>query len=133
MDRNTLFSIFESYGRFQKDAEAKPFVQRRQQAVQNQRLAGYGQSHCFKLMPGKIFDLSEHPVEAINTRWQIVSIHHHGKCPQVLLAEKLDEPEGQLVEGIINWLKARLENGGDISNLTRADYLQMLDEQYLNE
>ncbi|WP_240487762.1 type VI secretion system tip protein TssI/VgrG, partial [Photorhabdus australis] len=82
--QKTLFSIFESYGRFQKDAEAKPFVQRRQQAVQNQRLAGYGQSHCFKLMPGKIFDLSEHPVEAINTRWQIVSIHHHGKCPQAL-------------------------------------------------
>ncbi|NHB91021.1 type VI secretion system tip protein VgrG [Photorhabdus cinerea] len=82
--QKTLFSIFESYGRFQKDAEAKPFVHRRQQAVQNQRQAGSGQSHCFKLMPGKIFDLSEHPVEAINTRWQIVSIHHHGKCPQAL-------------------------------------------------
>ncbi len=53
---------------------------------------------------------------------------NHGK-----LAEKLDEPEGQLVEGIINWLKASLENRDDISNLTRADYLQMLDEQYLNE
>ncbi|MQL49564.1 type VI secretion system tip protein VgrG [Photorhabdus khanii] len=80
----TLFSIFESYGRFQKDAEAKPFVQRRQQAVQNQQQAGSGQSNCFKLMPGKIFDLSEHPVDEMNTRWQIVTIHHYGKCPQAL-------------------------------------------------
>uniref|UniRef100_UPI0036D92A65 type VI secretion system Vgr family protein n=1 Tax=Photorhabdus sp. RM322S TaxID=3342825 RepID=UPI0036D92A65 len=84
MGQETLFSIFESYGRFQKDAEAKPFVQRRQQAVQNQRQSGSGQSNCFKLMPGKIFDLSEHPVDAMNTRWQIVTIHHYGKCPQAL-------------------------------------------------
>ncbi|MGV7961043.1 type VI secretion system tip protein TssI/VgrG [Photorhabdus tasmaniensis] len=82
--QETLFAIFESYGRFQKDAEAKPFVQRRQQAVQNQRQEGSGQSNCFKLMPGKIFDLSEHPVDTMNTRWQIVTIHHYGKCPQAL-------------------------------------------------
>ncbi|WP_036772770.1 MULTISPECIES: hypothetical protein [Photorhabdus] len=50
---------------------------------------------------------------------------NHGK-----LAEKLEELEGRLVEGIINWLKVRLENRGDVSNLTCADYLQMLDEQY---
>ncbi|MCC8458439.1 type VI secretion system Vgr family protein [Photorhabdus aegyptia] len=82
--QKTLFELFESYGRFQKDAEAKPFVQRRHQAVENQRQAGCGQSNCFKLMPGKIFALNEHPVDAMNTRWQIVTIHHHGKCPQAL-------------------------------------------------
>ncbi|PQQ26314.1 type VI secretion system Vgr family protein [Photorhabdus hindustanensis] len=82
--QKTLFELFESYGRFQKDAQAKPFVQRRQQAVENQRQAGCGQSNCFKLMPGKIFELNEHPVDAMNTRWQIVTIHHHGKCPQAL-------------------------------------------------
>lgn len=46
------------------------------------------------------------------------------------LAEKLNEPEGRLAEQIINWLKARLESGDDISNLISADYLQTLDEQY---
>ncbi len=35
-------------------------------------------------MPGKIFDLNEHPIDAMNTRWQIVTIHHYGKCPQAL-------------------------------------------------
>ncbi|MBS9437268.1 DUF4123 domain-containing protein [Photorhabdus noenieputensis] len=50
---------------------------------------------------------------------------NHGK-----LAERLNEPEGRLEEQIINWLKTCLENGGDISNLTSADYLQKLDEQY---
>ncbi|OCA52788.1 DUF4123 domain-containing protein [Photorhabdus namnaonensis] len=46
------------------------------------------------------------------------------------LAEKLNEPEGRLEERIIDWLKVRLENGDDITNLTSANYLQMLDEQY---
>ncbi|ETS29563.1 hypothetical protein BB987_16170 [Photorhabdus temperata] len=46
------------------------------------------------------------------------------------LAEKLDEPEGRLVEQIIHWLKAHLENGDDISNLTSEDYSQALNEQH---
>ncbi|TDB49219.1 DUF4123 domain-containing protein [Photorhabdus khanii] len=46
------------------------------------------------------------------------------------LAIKLDEPKGQLQKQIINWLKARLENGDNISNLTSEDYLQALNEQY---
>ncbi|MCT8354377.1 DUF4123 domain-containing protein [Photorhabdus kayaii] len=46
---------------------------------------------------------------------------NHGK-----LAEKLDKPEGQLVEQIINWLKYRLANGDNISKLTCVDYLQTL-------
>ncbi|WP_242687850.1 hypothetical protein [Photorhabdus stackebrandtii] len=46
------------------------------------------------------------------------------------LAEKLDEPERRLVEQIIHWLKAHLENGDDMSNLTSEDYLQALNEQY---
>ncbi|MBS9426271.1 DUF4123 domain-containing protein [Photorhabdus caribbeanensis] len=46
------------------------------------------------------------------------------------LAEKLNEPEGKLQERIIDWLKSRLESGGDISHLTSADYLQTFDEQY---
>ncbi|MGS0628200.1 type VI secretion system Vgr family protein [Photorhabdus asymbiotica] len=82
--QETLFTIFESYGRFQKDAEAKPFVRHRQQEYQNQRQTGSGQSNCFQLMPGKIFEMSEHPVDAMNDRWQIITIRHYGRCPQVL-------------------------------------------------
>ncbi|WP_434525022.1 DUF4123 domain-containing protein [Photorhabdus asymbiotica] len=67
--------------------------------------------HSDYALKGKAFVIS-------NDIWE-----NHGE-----LAEKLDEPEGQLVEEIINWLKARLENGGDISNLNSADYLQMLNE-----
>ncbi|WP_434524991.1 type VI secretion system Vgr family protein [Photorhabdus asymbiotica] len=82
--QETLFTVFESYGRFQKDAEAEPFVRHRQQEYQNQRQTGSGQSNCFELMPGKIFEMSEHPVDAMNDRWQIITIRHYGRCPQVL-------------------------------------------------
>ncbi|WP_387796238.1 contractile injection system protein, VgrG/Pvc8 family, partial [Photorhabdus sp. RM125S] len=56
----------------------------RQQEYQNQRQTGSGQSNCFQLMPGKIFEMSEHPVDAMNDRWQIITIRHYGRCPQVL-------------------------------------------------
>ncbi|WP_036769624.1 DUF4123 domain-containing protein [Photorhabdus australis] len=44
------------------------------------------------------------------------------------LAMKLDEPEGILQEKIIHWLKEHRKDKGNISNLTSADYLQMLNE-----
>ncbi|ERT10605.1 DUF4123 domain-containing protein [Photorhabdus temperata] len=40
--------------------------------------------------------------------------------------KKLDEPAGQLQERLTHWLKARLENGEGMNNLTGADYLQTL-------
>ncbi|MCT8346799.1 DUF4123 domain-containing protein [Photorhabdus temperata] len=73
----------------------------------------YAWHHSYYALKGKAFVISSH-------LWE-----NHGE-----LAEKLNESEGRLVERIINWLKARLENGDNISNLTSADYLQMLNEQY---
>ncbi|WP_258086824.1 type VI secretion system Vgr family protein [Xenorhabdus bovienii] len=80
----TPYTVFESYGRFQKDAAAKPFLKYRQEALDNQKQAGSGHSNCIKLMPGKIFEIKSHPHAPLNARWQIVGIHHHGRCPQAL-------------------------------------------------
>ncbi|MEQ1977603.1 type VI secretion system tip protein TssI/VgrG [Xenorhabdus sp. SGI240] len=80
----TPYTVYESYGRFQKDAEARPFVKYRHEALKNQMQSGNGQSNCIKLMPGQIFNIAAHPHTPLNTCWQIVGISHQGRCPQVL-------------------------------------------------
>ncbi|WP_237388040.1 type VI secretion system tip protein TssI/VgrG, partial [Xenorhabdus sp. Sc-CR9] len=80
----TPYTVFESYGRFQKDAAAKPFLKYRHEALDNQKKTGSGNSNCIKLMPGKIFEIKSHPHNPLNARWQVVGISHHGRCPQAL-------------------------------------------------
>ncbi|WP_323860685.1 type VI secretion system tip protein TssI/VgrG [Xenorhabdus szentirmaii] len=80
----TPYTVFESYGRFQKDAAAKPFLKYRHEALDNQKKTGSGSSNCIKLMPGKIFEIKNHPHKPLNARWQVVGISHHGRCPQAL-------------------------------------------------
>ncbi|MDE1486981.1 type VI secretion system tip protein VgrG [Xenorhabdus bovienii] len=80
----TPYTVFESYGRFQKDAAAKPFLKYRNEALDNQKQTGSASSNCIKLMPGKIFEIKSHPHAPLNARWQIIGINHHGRCPQAL-------------------------------------------------
>ncbi|WP_338803410.1 type VI secretion system tip protein TssI/VgrG [Xenorhabdus griffiniae] len=78
------YTIYESYGRFQRDAAAIPFVKYRHEAFDTQRQNGSGNSNCIKLMPGKIFEIDNHPHAPLNARWQIITISHQGRCPQAL-------------------------------------------------
>ncbi|WP_350307514.1 type VI secretion system Vgr family protein [Photorhabdus viridis] len=73
--------VFESYGRFQWDAEGKPFTQLRLEQLQNYSKVGTAQTNCIRLRPGKIFTLQSHPIEAMNDRWQVLSVTHHGRQP----------------------------------------------------
>ncbi|WP_350304058.1 DUF4123 domain-containing protein [Photorhabdus viridis] len=68
--------------------------------------------HSDYALQGQVFVL-------ISDLWE-----NHGK--QV---KKLDEPAGQLQERLTHWLKARLENGEGMSNLTGSDYLADACEQ----
>lgn len=53
-----------------------------QQQNQQQRLLGAGNiRHAY---PGCFLPITNHPTEAINTEWLVVSITHQGKQPQVL-------------------------------------------------
>ncbi|WP_086114296.1 type VI secretion system tip protein TssI/VgrG, partial [Xenorhabdus beddingii] len=103
----TPYTVFESYGRFQKDAAAKPFLKYRQEALDNQKQSGSGRSNCIKLMPGKIFEIKEHPHTPLNTRWQIVGIHHYGRCPQALGHDGGDgttlSNDFSFIDGLADW------------------------------
>ncbi|MCW7547284.1 type VI secretion system tip protein TssI/VgrG [Photorhabdus sp. APURE] len=83
-ENDTLFHIFESYGRFQKDKEAIPFTQYRLEALRADSKSGIANSNCIRLMPGRIFTLTNHPIDAMNDRWQVISSQHTGHVPAVL-------------------------------------------------
>ncbi|MDY3695085.1 MAG: type VI secretion system tip protein TssI/VgrG [Proteus mirabilis] len=73
--------VFESYGRFQEEAEAQPLNQLRYEQSQNYRQTGSASTNCFALMPGKVFTLTNHPSARMNSRWQVISVSHHGVQP----------------------------------------------------
>ncbi|MEQ5208991.1 type VI secretion system tip protein TssI/VgrG, partial [Proteus sp. fly-1067] len=73
--------VFESYGRFQEDAHAQPLNQLRYEQSQNHRQTGSASTNCFALMPGKVFTLTHHPSARMNSRWQVISVSHHGVQP----------------------------------------------------
>ncbi|MGV8004192.1 type VI secretion system tip protein TssI/VgrG [Photorhabdus temperata subsp. temperata] len=83
-ENSTPFHIFESYGRFQKDKEGIPFTQYRLEALRADSKSGQADSNCIRLMPGRIFTLTHHPIDAMNDRWQVVSSQHKGHVPAVL-------------------------------------------------
>ncbi|MDC9597795.1 type VI secretion system tip protein TssI/VgrG [Xenorhabdus anantnagensis] len=103
----TPYTVFESYGRFQKDAAAKPFLKYRHDALDNQKQTGSGSSNCIKLMPGKIFEIISHPHLPLNARWQIVGISHHSRCPQALGDSSGDgttlSNHFSFIDGLIDW------------------------------
>ncbi|MCG3472289.1 type VI secretion system tip protein VgrG [Xenorhabdus bovienii] len=103
----TPYTVFESYGRFQKDAAAKPFLKYRHEALDNQKKTGSGNSNCIKLMPGKIFEIKSHPHAPLNARWQIVGISHHGRCPQALGHDGSDgttlSNQFSFIDGLADW------------------------------
>ncbi|OCQ52290.1 Phage-related baseplate assembly protein [Photorhabdus australis subsp. thailandensis] len=74
-------SVFESYGRFQWDAEGKPITQLRLEQLQNYSKVGTAKTNCIQLRPGKMFTLQSHPIEEMNDRWQVLSVTHHGQQP----------------------------------------------------
>jgi type VI secretion system secreted protein VgrG len=81
------YTVFESYGRFQKDNVAKPFLRYRIEQLNTESKSGVAHTNCIKLMPGKIFKLTSHPVEAMNDRWQVVTVTHHGVQPIAMMEE----------------------------------------------
>lgn len=89
-----VFSVYDSYGRYQDETVSKQFSRYRLEALQAESEVGEAVSNCIELMPGKLFELSEHPSSSMNDRWQVVRITHHGTLPQSLDNESDDTAAG---------------------------------------
>lgn len=107
--KETQYSVFESYGRFQDDANGEPFTRYRLEALRADAVSGRAESNCIKLMPGKIFEIKEHPVPSVNDSWQVVAIHHHGQMPQVLQQEGNASERGATLTNTMTFIPGRLD------------------------
>lgn len=87
-----IFEVYDSYGRYNDEETAKQFSKYRIEAIQADSELGQATSNSIQLMPGKIFGISEHPTQSINSRWQVISIVHKGTLPQSLDNESDDGP-----------------------------------------
>lgn len=71
-------------GRFKTPEIGKSFARWRMQALRNDAHQGEGASNCPALQPGVRFTLDNHPLAALNKRWQITQASHSGLQPQAL-------------------------------------------------
>lgn len=74
-------------GRYKSDIPGKDFANWRVQALRNDAHQGEGASNCPVLQPGVRFTLENHPLDTLNTRWQITQAVHSGQQPQALETE----------------------------------------------
>ncbi len=100
-------TVFESYGRFQKDAEAAPMVKYRLEQLRSDSRAGHAQSNCIRLMPGYMFRITEHPLQTMNDLWQITAIEHHGKMPEAL--EEEDNQGGTTLTNSFSFMSGKAD------------------------
>jgi type VI secretion system secreted protein VgrG len=43
---------------------------------------GQGESSCRRFVPGSTFQLEEHPLGDLNSKYLLIQVHHHGRQPQ---------------------------------------------------
>lgn len=83
----TQYSVFESYGRYQDDQTGPQLSTVRLEAMQAGTQQGAAETNSIRLMPGTIFTLQGHPVQARNDRWQVITVSHRGEQPAALEEE----------------------------------------------
>ncbi|VEJ54416.1 type VI secretion system Vgr family protein [Pragia fontium] len=106
--KRPLYTMYESYGRYDDDGVAQQYAKYRLESHQSNSLSGKAESNCIQLMPGKIFDIEEHPTDAMNSNWQIVSIVHRGSLPQSVAEESGDKVAAltnsfTFIPGSVDW------------------------------
>lgn len=97
----SAYSVYDSYGRFDDEKTAAQFSRYRLDALQADSEHGIADSNCIQLMPGKLFQLSEHPAASLNSTWQVIAVTHRGALPQSLE----DENTGEVAASLTNTLR----------------------------
>ena len=86
-DNPTVFNHqyrYDDYPGRYKDGRGKQYAQYRLDSLRREANLGEGQSNAIELEVGMLFKLTDHPIDAFNTFWQPIFIHHHGEQPQAL-------------------------------------------------
>lgn len=91
---------FEGYGGFQFDKEGAPYTRYRLEQLHAERVQIRAESNAVQVVPGRLFQVSEHPNSAFNAAWQPVRVAHEGKMPQAM-EEEADNSGAYLTNKII--------------------------------
>ncbi|WP_168189578.1 type VI secretion system Vgr family protein [Limnobaculum zhutongyuii] len=104
------YTMYEGYARYDDDSVAQQYARYRLEAYQADSLSGAAESNCIQMMPGKIFTISEHPSQSMNSSWQIVRITHRGSLPQSVADESHDSDRAaaitnhfSFIPGSVDW------------------------------
>ncbi|WP_127956580.1 type VI secretion system tip protein VgrG [Serratia microhaemolytica] len=82
--QRTSYEHFDFPGRFKDEQHGKDFTRYRLEALRNDANLGRGSGNDFRLQPGLLFTLSNHPRADLNNAWQPVSVQHIGQQPQAV-------------------------------------------------
>ncbi|MFV0548386.1 MAG: type VI secretion system Vgr family protein, partial [Limnobaculum xujianqingii] len=104
------YTMYDGYARYDDDSVAQQYAKYRLEAYQADSLSGAAESNCIQMMPGKIFTISEHPSQSMNSNWQIVRITHRGSLPQSVADESHDSDRAaaitnhfSFIPGSVDW------------------------------
>ncbi|WP_239644019.1 type VI secretion system tip protein TssI/VgrG, partial [Grimontia indica] len=78
------YEHYDYPGRYKSDAAGKPFTQYRLEHLRRDAITATAQSNVPQVQPGMLFDLVDHPDDATNRDWVVVSAHCEGTQPQAL-------------------------------------------------
>ena len=78
-DAANAYEVYNYAGRYQKDEAGKPFTQTRLLALRNEATLATLEGDDARLWPGLSFLLEDHPTEAFNRDWRVVSLIHEGR------------------------------------------------------
>jgi len=78
-ERDQSLEHSDSPGRFESVSDGNAVAGCRTEEFQTARRMGEGRSSCHRLLPGRVFELTEHPTTAFNRRYLIRSVAVQGK------------------------------------------------------
>ncbi|WP_228863217.1 type VI secretion system tip protein VgrG [Xenorhabdus sp. PB30.3] len=85
LDNQRILNSYHYYdfpSRYKDDDLGQRASQYRLEYLRRDTQLGNGQSDCFAMWPGQLFNLMDHPREVFNDQWQLIQITHSGQQPQ---------------------------------------------------
>ena len=85
-NRDADLEIYDHYGRYVAAAEGQVLAKIKLERQRWQALVVQGTSHCGRFEPGRTFELVQHPDTALDKKYVIVGVSHHGRRNDLIQA-----------------------------------------------
>jgi len=89
---NGSYDLYDYPGRYKEPDAGQPFTQHRMESVRVDATTGHGTTNNIHLCTGWRFSLSEHPDQALNIEYLLLSVTHTGQQPTALEQDASGDP-----------------------------------------